>query len=98
MELVREGVDGGVAMCEEVAARGCAFDVRWLVSSGKKAAINKAAVSVDDKAVTAEHGPVRPRGLTSESRPSRTPSKSVVLGGSCLVASPAAYYSISNIT
>src|SRR6202050_1220726 len=93
--LVREGVDGGVVMRKEAAARGCGFDGRWFMSSGKMAAINNALVSVDDE-VMAERGPARPRGLTSESRPSHTPSKSIVLGGSCLVASPAACYSISN--
>jgi hypothetical protein len=58
--LVREGVDGGVVMCKEVAARGCGFDGRWFMSSGKMAAINNALVSVDDE-VMAEHGPARPR-------------------------------------
>jgi len=98
LQLVREGVDGGIVMHKEVAARGCGFDGRWFMSSGKMVAINNALVSVDDEEVMAERGPVRPCSLTSESQPSRAPSKSEVLGGSCLVASPAACYSISNIT
>jgi hypothetical protein len=67
VRLVREGVDGGVVMCKEVAARGCGFDGRWFMSSSKIVAINNALVSVDDEEVTAECRPVRPYGLTSES-------------------------------
>jgi hypothetical protein len=88
------GVDGGVVMHKEVVARGCGFDGRWFMSSGKMVAINSALVSEE----VAKRGPVRPRDLTLASQPSRTPSKSVVLGGSCFVASPAAWYSISDIT
>jgi len=56
--LVREGVDGGVVMHKEVVARGCGFDGRWFMSSGKMAAINKALVSVDDEEVLTKHRPV----------------------------------------
>jgi hypothetical protein len=64
---VREGIDGGVVMPKEAAAGGCGFDGSWCMSSGKMAAINNALVSVDDEEVMAERGPVRPRGLISES-------------------------------
>ena len=58
MGLVQEGVDGGVVMCKEAAARGCGFDGRWFMSSGKMAAINKALVSVDDEEVMTKCRPV----------------------------------------
>jgi hypothetical protein len=67
VQVVWEGVDGGVVMCKEVVARGCGFDGRWFMSSGKMVAINNALVSVDDEEVMAKCGPVRPHGLTSES-------------------------------
>lgn len=56
--LVWEGVDGGVWMDKEVAARGCGFDGRWCMISRKMVAINSALVSVDDEEVRAQHGPV----------------------------------------
>ena len=52
------GVDGGVVMCKEGVARGCGFNGRWFMSSGKMVAINNALASVGDKEVMVEHGPV----------------------------------------
>jgi len=51
-------------------------------------AINMAvgSTTLDD-----EQGPERPWGTVFDKRPSRTPSNSTVFGGSCFVASFAAY-------
>lgn len=94
MALACVGVDGkeGGAVCMEVVEEdGCVPVVRWLVSNGNIAAIRSAVASELEDGAGVGQGPVRPRGLPLESRPSRTPSKSGVLGGSCFVASPAAF-------
>lgn len=62
---------------------------------GMIAAINKALASLDVEVVEGPgktaRGPLRPRALMATVRPSRAPSKSTVFGGSCFVASAAAY-------
>jgi hypothetical protein len=87
--MVRGGVDGARSWVEGVC-RGAVVDVRWPVMSGSMAAIRIAVASPEEVQVEAEHGPVRPRDLISDSRPLCAPSKSGVLGGSCFVESPAA--------
>jgi hypothetical protein len=88
---VREGVAGGRSMCEGDGERG-RFCER-LVKRGSIAAMRIAVASVLGALVVsvAGRGPVRPRGLDAVKRPSQTPSNSTVFGGSCFVASLAAY-------
>ena len=61
------------------------------------AAISKVLASLVGTAVAAcARGPVRPRGLFAIRRLSRTLSNSIVFGGSCFVASAAAYKNVNN--
>lgn len=62
------------------------------VRKGIIAVTSSVAGSLTGGGVSARWGPLRPQALTEdESRPSQIPSNSTVFGGSCLVASAAAY-------
>jgi hypothetical protein len=84
----RDGVAGGRRAWEGDGDRG-RFCER-LVKRGSIAAIRIAVASGVLWVSAAVRGPVLPRGLDATKRLSRTPSNSMVFGGSCFVASLAA--------